>query len=107
MRIAIAALCLALCAGSVSAQTTPSQKSPDSTGRTVLPPEMKDEKHPDGCAERRTASGEMKSAEQPQGCTGQLQTGAGGSSATSPQGETPPAMQAAPQDSSKTIADPK
>ena len=107
MRIAIAALCLALCAGSASAQTTSNQKSPDSTGRTVLPPEMKGEKHPDGCAELRTASGETKSAEQPQGCTGQLQTGAGGSSPASPQGETPPAMQAAPQDSSKTIVDPK
>lgn len=107
MRIAIAALFLVLCAGSTLAQTSPNQKSSDSTGRTVLPPEMKNEKHPDGCSERRTDGADTKSAEQPQGCTGQLQTGAGGSSATSPQGETPPAMQAAPEDSSKTIVDPK
>lgn len=92
MRIAIAALCLVLYAGNASAQDPPTEKSgPDSqhsTGRTVLPPEMKGEK-------------------QPQGRTGPLETETGSAPAGSPQGESPPGMEAAPEGSSKTIVDPK
>ena len=90
MRITIAALCLVLCVGGASAQTQsgPPQPgdSPDSTGRTVLPPDM-------------------KGVTQPQGPTGPLETDTGGAPASSPQGQTPPGMQAAPEGSSKTIVD--
>jgi hypothetical protein len=43
---------------------------------------------------------------QPQGWTGPITTGTGGTSAASPQGQSPPGMQAAPDDSSKTIVEP-
>ena len=93
MRIAIAALCFALCAGGAWAQNPPSTPlapaSPHSDGRTVLPPEMKGEK------------------DSPNGRNGPADTGSGGAPAESPQGQTPPAMQAAPEGSSKTIVDPK
>jgi hypothetical protein len=92
MRIAIATLCFVLCAGSASAQNPPAQTpgatSPDSTGRTVLPPES-------------------KGVQQPQGKTGPIDTGSGGPPAESPQGQSPPNMQAAPEGSSKTIVEPK
>jgi hypothetical protein len=90
MRIGIIALLIAVCVGTASAQTQSDPKepgdSPHSTGRTVLPPEM-------------------KGVQQPQGPTGPLETGTGGAPASSPQGQTPPAMQAAPEGSDKTIVD--
>ena len=91
MRIALAAVYLAFCAGIAFAQTQPGGKSPTdsphSTGRTVSP--------------------ETKGQMQPQGRTGPIDTTAGGAPAESPQGETPPGMQAAPEGSSKTIVEPK
>jgi hypothetical protein len=90
MRIMIAVLSLALFTGEAAAQTAPEQKpgdSKDSTGRTVLSPATK--------------------TDTPQGKTGPRETGSGGAPAESPQGETPPAMQPAPDGSSKTIVGPK
>jgi hypothetical protein len=90
MRIALAALYLALCAGLAFAQTQPEGKpttdSPHSTGRSVSP--------------------ETKGQMQPQGLTGPIDTTTGGAPAESPQGETP-GVQAAPEGSSKTIVEPK
>jgi hypothetical protein len=90
MRIAGASLLVTLCAAVAWAQApSPSNQpgdSPSSTGRTVLP-------------------SEMKGAQQPQGATGPLETGTGGAPASSPQGQSPPAMQAAPEGSDKTIVD--
>jgi hypothetical protein len=92
MRVTIATLLLLLSAGSAFAQTPPGQKSgqdnANSTGRTVLPPEVKTDTPP-------------------QGDTGPRDTGSGGAPAESPQGQTPPAMQPAPQGSSETIVGPK
>jgi hypothetical protein len=92
MRLALAALCVAICTSMASAQAESEQKqpadSPHSTGRTVLPDENK---------------GQL----QPQGRTGPITTGSGGAPAESPQGQSPPGMQAAPEGSSKTIVDPK
>jgi hypothetical protein len=91
MRILMAILSLALFAGDASAQTPSTQKATEgaqhSTGRTVLSPETK--------------------TMTPQGKTGPRETGTGGAPAESPQGETPPAMQPAPDGSSKTIVGPK
>jgi len=91
MRVADVTLLLTLCAGAAWAQapSSPDQSgdSSNSTGRTVLP-------------------SEMKGVQQPQGATGPLETGKGGAPASSPQGQTPPAMQAAPEGSDKTIVDP-
>lgn len=93
MRITIATLCLALCAGSVSAQTPSGQTSgpaaKHSTGVTVLPPDSKGAVQPQG------------------GTTGPTDTGSGGAPAESPQGQTPPSMQPAPQGSAETIVGPK
>jgi hypothetical protein len=97
MRIAIATICLIICAGAASAQTQPQAQaqpkaatdSPDSTGRTVLPPAMDAEK------------------DKTDGRASPNDTGSGGAPAESPQGQTPPSMQAAPDGSSKTIVDPK
>ena len=91
MRIALAAVCLAFCAGTAFAQAPPAQTqptdSPQSTGRTVSP--------------------ETKGQMQPQGRTGQIEaTGSGGAPAESPQGETPSGTEAAPEGSSKTIVEP-
>jgi hypothetical protein len=90
MRIAPAAVYLALCAGIAFAQTQPGGKqpaySPHSTGRSVSP--------------------ETKGQMQPQGLTGPVDTTSGGAPAESPQGETP-GVQAAPDGSSKTIVEPK
>ena len=92
MRIALAAVFLAFCAGPAFAQTQPAQTqptdSPQSTGRTVSP--------------------ETKGQMQPQGRTGPIEaTGTGGAPAESPQGETPSGTEAAPEGSSKTIVEPK
>jgi hypothetical protein len=91
MRLALLAVCFAVCALSATAQIQSEDKKPDdsqhSTGRTVLPDNNK---------------GQL----QPQGWTGPITTGTGGTSAASPQGQSPPNMQAAPEDSSKTIVDP-
>ena len=91
MRIALAAVCLASCAGIALAQNQPDDKtkidSPHSTGVTVSP----------------ATKGQM----QPQGRTGPITTGTGGAPAESPQGQTPADMQAAPEGSSKTIVEPK
>ena len=91
MRVAYIVVTLTLCAEVVWAQapSSPNQTgdTPNSTDRTVLP-------------------SEMKGVEQPQGTTGPLETGEGGAPASSPQGQTPPAMQAAPDGSGKTIVDP-
>lgn len=93
MRIAIAALSLALCAGAASAQTPtpPGEKTPaaeHSTGRTELPEDI-------------------KGKEQPQGPTGPEEMESGGAPAESPQGQTPPGMIAAPEGSSETIVGPE
>jgi|ERR1700730_12597304 hypothetical protein len=92
MRAALLTFCLIACASAAGAQTQSEDKKPGdsqySTGRTVLPDSNK---------------GQM----QPQGWTGPLNTGTGGASAASPQGQSPPGMQAAPDDSSKTIVDPQ
>ena len=53
-----------------------------------------------------TQSPTTDGASQPQGSTGPVTTGKGGAPASSPQGETPPAMQAAPEGSSKSIRSP-
>jgi hypothetical protein len=91
MRIAIVAFCLALYAGNASAQTqtAPSQPgdSTHSTGRTTVP-------------------AEVKAVTPSQGTTGPTTGKGGGAPASSPQGETPPAMQAAPEGSDKTIVGP-
>jgi hypothetical protein len=91
MRLAAVAFWLA-CTSMALAQGHPEDKkpgdSPDSTGRTVL-------------------SDEDKGQLQPQGRTGPLNTTSGGAPAESPQGQSPPGMQAAPDDSSKSIIDPK
>jgi hypothetical protein len=91
MRIIIAIFPLALFAGTALAQTPPKQKTDQdsqySTGHTVLSPDTR--------------------TETPQGKTGPRETGTGGAPAESPQGETPPAMQPAPEGSSKTIVGPK
>ncbi|HJP67761.1 MAG TPA: hypothetical protein VJ846_02575 [Sphingomicrobium sp.] len=50
---------------------------------------------------------EEKGQLQPQGWTGPINTGSGGAPAESPQGQSPPAMQAAPEGSSKTVVAPK
>jgi hypothetical protein len=91
MRVAVAVICLASCAGITLAQSQTADKSsadsPQSTGRTVSP--------------------ETKGKMQPQGPTGPINTKSGGAPAASPQGETPPGMQSAPEGSSKTIVGPK
>jgi hypothetical protein len=91
MRATFVAFCFTVCALSATAQIQSEDKKPDdsrhSTGRTVLPDNNK---------------GQL----QPQGWTGPITTGTGGTSAASPQGQSPPNMQAAPEDSSKTIVDP-
>ena len=91
MRVALVALCFTVCASAAMAQAQTEDKkpgdSPESTGRTVLPDENK---------------GQL----QPQGWTGPITTGSGGTLAASPQGQSPPGMQAAPDDSTKTIVDP-
>ena len=91
MRIALVAFFLTLCASAAMAQSQSEDKkpgdSPQSTGRTVLPDDSK---------------GQL----QPQGWTGPITTGSGGAPAESPQGQSPPNMQAAPDGSSKTVADP-
>ena len=50
---------------------------------------------------------EEKGQPQPQGWTGPINTGSGGAPAESPQGQGPPAMQAAPDGSSKTVVSPE
>jgi hypothetical protein len=93
MRLILAALCVAACTSTASAQTQSEVKQPGdsqhSTGRTVLPDDNK---------------GQL----QPQGWTGPITTGSGGAApAGSPQGQSPPGMQAAPEGSSKSIVGPK
>jgi hypothetical protein len=92
MRLTLAALCVATCTSMASAQSPSEEKQPadsqHSTGRTVLPNDNK---------------GQL----QPQGWTGPITTGSGGTSAASPQGQSPPNMQAAPDDSSKSVVEPK
>jgi hypothetical protein len=92
MRLILAALCVAACTSTASAQPQSEVKQPgdsqNSTGRTVLPDDNK---------------GRL----QPQGWTGPITTGSGGTPARSPQGQSPPGMQAAPEGSSKSIVDPK
>jgi hypothetical protein len=89
MRIALAAIYLAVGTSVAIAQDQPADKSgdsPHSTGRTVSP----------------ETNGQM----QPQGPTGPTDTTKGGAPAASPQGQTPPGMQAAPGGSTKTVVDP-
>ncbi len=91
MRIMLAAAALAMCAGTVLAQTTPpddaaTRAAPHSTGRTVSP--------------------ETKGEKQPQGHTGPLETEGRSAPAASPQGQTPPGMHAAPEGSDKTTVEP-
>ena len=80
--IAIVTICLVSGAIFARAQTADS----NSTGTTISPG--------------------TNGVRQPQGQTGPLSTGSGGAPAASPQGETPPAMQAAPEGSSKSIVAP-
>lgn len=80
--IVLVAICLVSSASLVRAQTADS----NSTGTTISPG--------------------TNGVKQPQGSTGPLSTGSGGAPAASPQGETPPAMQAAPEGSSKSIVAP-
>jgi hypothetical protein len=91
MRVALVALCFTVCASAAMAQTKTDDKNPgdssQSTGRTVLPDDNR---------------GQL----QPQGWTGPITTGTGGTSAASPQGQSPPGMQAAPDDATKSVADP-
>jgi hypothetical protein len=89
MRIALAAVCLLYSAEFGMAQTNPpynpsdaSQQSPGTT-----PPEARGQK-------------------QPQGWTGPPDTTTGGASPESPQGQSPPGMQPAPQESSKSVVEP-
>jgi hypothetical protein len=49
---------------------------------------------------------EDKGQLQPQGWTGPISTLSGGAPAESPQGQSPPAMQAAPEGSTKTVVEP-
>ena len=49
---------------------------------------------------------EDKGQLQPQGWTGPISTSSGGAPAESPQGQSPPAMQAAPEGSTKTVVKP-
>jgi hypothetical protein len=92
MRFTLVALCVATCTSVASAQTQSEQKQPadsqHSTDRALSPDENK---------------GQL----QPQGWTGPITTGSGGTPAANPQGESPPGMQAAPNDASKRIVDPK
>ena len=83
VHIALVTICLVSSASFVRAQAADSH----STGTTVSPG--------------------TNGVTQPQGQTGPLSTGSGGAPAASPQGETPPAMQAAPEGSSKSIVAPK
>jgi hypothetical protein len=90
MRIMLAAVCFTFSVGLAEAQVSNSgntDKSTDSTGRTVTP--------------------ETKGQLQPQGWTGPTETTTGGAPAGSPQGQSPPGMQAAPEGSSKTVVEPK
>jgi hypothetical protein len=91
MRLVLLTFCFAACALAATAQTQAEEGKPgdsqQSTGRTVLPDDSK---------------GQL----QPQGWTGPITTGTGGAPAESPQGQSPPNMQAAPDGSSKTVADP-
>lgn len=91
MRLTILAFCLTACAATATtaaqAEDNKAGDSPHSTGRTTLPEDN-------------------KGVLQPQGWTGPITTGSGGTSAASPQGQSPPGMQAAPEDSSKSIVDP-
>jgi hypothetical protein len=92
MRVALLTFGFVACASVAAAQAQSEDKKPGdsqySTGRTVLPDDNK---------------GQL----QPQGWTGPITTGTGGTPAASPQGQSPPGMQAAPDDSSKTIVEPQ
>ncbi len=92
MRAIIPAFCFLMYTMVAFAQnaphTPPNPNAPRSDGVTVLPPEMANEK------------------DSPTGRPGPSDTGSGGAPAESPQGQTPPAMQAAPEGSSKTIVGP-
>jgi hypothetical protein len=97
MRIVFLAICLACSSGIASAQDQPNTNT------------AQDRKAPDKSefgTEGRTMRPETKGQMQPQGRTGPLETGSGGAPAESPQGDTPPAMQAAPEGSSKTTVSP-
>jgi hypothetical protein len=91
MRLVLLTFCFAACAMAATARIQAEERKPgdsqQSTGRTVLPDDSK---------------GQI----QPQGPTGPITTGTGGAPAESPQGQSPPNMQAAPDGSSKTVADP-
>lgn len=85
MRSIIVVLVMLVGLPAAVAQEASSKGSPHSTGKTVNP----------------NSKGQL----QPQGWTGPLETGSGGAPASSPQGQSPPAMQAAPEGSSKSIED--
>jgi hypothetical protein len=90
MRIMLSAACIICSVGLAEAQVQnpgSTDKSPDSTGRTVTP--------------------ETKGQMQPQGWTGPTETTTGGAPPESPQGQSPPGMQPAPEGSSKTAVEPK
>jgi hypothetical protein len=91
MRLVLLTFCFVACAMAATARIQAEERKPgdsqQSTGRTVLPDDSK---------------GQI----QPQGPTGPITIGTGGAPAESPQGQSPPNMQAAPDGSSKTVADP-
>jgi hypothetical protein len=92
MRLVLAALCIAASGSLVCAQTEPNLEQLSASqplkGEAASPHDKK---------------GDAQST----GSTGPLTTGSGGAPATSPQGGTPPNMQVAPDNSSKTTGDQK
>ena len=89
-RLTFAAAYLAFCTGAVfpPAQAEGTKAvSPHNTGKTAVP--------------------ETKGQKQPQGHTGPLETTGPSAPADNPQGETPPGMQASPEESSPTTVNPK
>jgi hypothetical protein len=86
MRTALIGMCLVSAAGIAWTQVQPENKNADkaeyATGRTDAP--------------------ETKGQLQPQGWTGPINTTTGGAPASSPQGQSPPGMQAAPEDHSRS-----
>ncbi|WFU43484.1 hypothetical protein QA640_14145 [Bradyrhizobium sp. CB82] len=84
--ILITTICWALSCGYAAAQAGPKKDVNSTTGRSEQ---------------------EEKGQLQPQGWTGPLGTKSGGAPPESPQGQSPPGMQAAPDGSTKTVAEPR
>jgi hypothetical protein len=91
MRLVLAALCIAASASMASAQTQPNLE------------QLSASQPVNGASSPDDNKGQSQSP----GPSGPLTTGSGGTSAASPQGGTPPNMQVAPDNSSKSNADQK